>query len=94
MVRKTFIPYVIYVGLTLGFFFKKDTGLENFWITLTLTVLLVLFSFYFLYEEVKQVKHIGRQYFNSFYNVLDILPPIVITATVLFTTISEAMDAK
>jgi uncharacterized membrane protein YobD (UPF0266 family) len=48
---------------------------------------LVVISLYFIRNEVTQFKQLGMSYFNSFWNYIDIMPPVFITLLVFIDLI-------
>lgn len=43
----------------------------------------MLFALYFIYMELKQLMRTGVDYFTSFWNYLDIVPPILLIIFVI-----------
>lgn len=85
LVKKLFIPFVLYLVLYLVLmnvvFYSEEIGYFDYGIQGAI----ILMSLYFLGIEVYQVTNAGLSYFSSFWNYLDIVPPVlIITFVYLF----------
>ena len=90
-IKVLFIPFLLFLATFVAWSnvfngylypFTKDDWYE-FWVAdKVLCALLLLFSVYFLTNEVRQLIHNGFGYLASFWNYVDLLPPCLIIAIV------------
>lgn len=76
-VKKLFMPFLIYLGLYLVLmhwvFYLPEMSDFGYGVQIGA----ILFSLYFLGIEIYQVTSAGVNYFYSFWNYLDIVPPVL-----------------
>ena len=74
------LTFVLYSNIFFGQIETTDAVLRADY---ALSLILLICSAYFLLSEVKQLFYNGLEYFKSFWNYTDLIPPILIITVVV-----------
>ena len=82
-IKKLFLPYLVfqtfYIVYVNYIYYMRELSEDWLMINYGFMVPLALLSYYFLHNEVQQLKNEGLNYLKSIWNYLDLIPPIIIS---------------
>jgi len=82
-IKKLFLPYLVFQAFYIVYvnyiYYMRELSEDWMMINYGFMVPLALLSYYFLHNEVQQLKNEGLNYLKSIWNYLDLIPPIILS---------------